>query len=94
MEFWVNLIRVRERDDKGQEFLKNNCIQITEEHFFFEGFDEILEDVFSNYSILYTGVVESLGGKTQKELIKIALESFDMPLDDRRVFESILEEHN
>lgn len=92
MDFWVSLIKVSTAIGDGATFLINNCTNITNNYFFYEGWIECLDDEKIDYIVLSKGVVESLGGLSKEELIKIALNGFDIPNDDRILLESILEE--
>ena len=75
IQFEVNLILADENQTLKQlEELEGNCTYVKNNLWIFEGEPEFLDAYFT---VLSTGVVGSLGGLSEKELIDICKDTFE-----------------
>lgn len=75
--FAVTLIQVvKFTKPDAEESLKANCTHVKNDVWIFEGDDWCLSEDGVNFNVLDTGIVGSLGGLTEAELIQICKESF------------------
>ena len=77
MLFEASLIRVIDCTPEGKKDLEINCMHVKGPYWIFEGdIDFIGEGI--KLEIVEEGIVPSLGGLSERELIKVCKESFDV----------------
>ena len=79
--FWVNLIRVLSaKTGQAKDSLYVNCSHVTGDFFFMEGDLECLSDDGVEFSFVAEGSVDSLGGLSMNEKIKLCERNFGVEL--------------
>jgi hypothetical protein len=77
MEFWTKLIQAKKtQTPEARKSLEENCTQVTDDIFIFEGDIECLEDDGVKFEVLDEGAVPCLGDLSKAELVELCKERF------------------
>lgn len=75
--FEVKLIKsASEQTKRGIKALHDNCTHVAGNVWIYEGDEEALEDYGTRFEVIDTGLVGSLGGLSQDELIELCKKTF------------------